>query len=170
MKDRPWVRNPIDAFVLAKLEATGLAPAPPADRRALIRRVTFDLTGLPPTPSRGRRLRRRPRRPDAYERVVDRLLASPRYGERWARHWLDVVRYAETDGYELDATGPHGLALPRLRHPAPSTPTSRTTGSSAEQIAGDVLDPGRARDAAGRDRLPAAGTAAVTSGNAGRRR
>jgi hypothetical protein len=106
VKDRPppaarqagWACTAIDRFVLAALEAKGLTPAPPADKRTLIRRVTFDLTGLPPTPEEIDAFER-DTRPDAYERVVDRLLASPRYGERWARHWLDVARYADTKGY-----------------------------------------------------------------------
>jgi hypothetical protein len=89
--------NPIDAFIIAKLEAKGMKPAPAADRRTLIRRVTFDLTGLPPTPEEVddfvRKLSAKPQA--AYEELVDRLLASPRYGQRWARHWLDVVRYAD---------------------------------------------------------------------------
>lgn len=96
-----WVRNPIDAFILAGLQAKGLRPAPPADRRTLIRRVTFDLIGLPPTPAEVEAFTQ-DRSPDAYEKVVDRLLASPHYGERWARHWLDLARYAETWGHEED--------------------------------------------------------------------
>ncbi|MFN3650670.1 MAG: DUF1549 domain-containing protein [Armatimonadota bacterium] len=101
-----WVRNPIDAFILAKLEAAGMKPAPPAGRRELIRRATFDLTGLPPTPEEIDAFLA-DARPDAYERLIDRLLASPGYGERWARHWLDLVRYADTNGYERDAEKPH---------------------------------------------------------------
>ncbi len=96
-----WGRNPVDAFVLAKLEAAGLKPAPPADRRTLLRRVTFDLTGLPPTPAETRAFLA-DTRPDAYERVVERLLASPACGERWARHWLDLMRYGESLGHEYD--------------------------------------------------------------------
>jgi hypothetical protein len=99
------VRNPIDAFVLARLEQAGLEPAPPADRLALLRRVTFDLTGLAPTPAECTAFLR-DRAPDAYEKVVDRLLASPHYGERMAQHWLDLVRYAETEGYKLDRLRP----------------------------------------------------------------
>ncbi len=101
VRDAGWVRNPIDAFLLARLEATGLSPAPPADRRTLLRRVTFDLTGLPPTPEEIEAFLADDS-PDAYEKVVDRLLASPAYGERWARHWMDLVRYAETLGHEFD--------------------------------------------------------------------
>jgi hypothetical protein len=105
VRDIAWPRTDIDRFLLAKLEAAGLAPAPSADRATLLRRVTFDLTGLPPTPEEldafladtG---------PDAYERVVERLLASPAYGERWGRHWLDVVRYADTAGETADYPAP----------------------------------------------------------------
>lgn len=102
-----WVRTPIDAFVLAALKTRNWQPAPPAKRRELIRRVTFDLTGLPPTPEEVREFVSDPS-PDANERLVDRLLASPRYGERWAQHWLDVVRYAESEGYEYDRHLPDG--------------------------------------------------------------
>jgi hypothetical protein len=93
--------NPIDAFILARLESAGLRPAEPADRTTLIRRLTFDLIGLPPTPGDVTAFVA-DTRPDAYERLVDRLLASPHHGERWAQHWLDVARYAETNGYEGD--------------------------------------------------------------------
>ena len=101
-----WVRNPIDAFIFQKLHANGLKPAPEADRPALIRRLSFDLNGLPPTPEevdafvgdRGS---------NAYERLVDRLLASPGYGERWGRHWLDVVRFGESHGYEMNQPRPN---------------------------------------------------------------
>jgi len=94
-------KTPIDAFVLAKLNAAGLGFAPPADKRVLLRRVTFDLIGLPPTPEELDSFLK-DESADAYEKVVDRLLASPHYGERWARHWLDLVRYAETHGHEFD--------------------------------------------------------------------
>jgi hypothetical protein len=97
--------NPIDAFVRAKLKEAGLEPAPPATREQLIRRVTFDLTGLPPTPEEIDAFVK-DESPDAWEKVVDRLLASPRYGERWARHWLDIARYADTNGYEFDEPRP----------------------------------------------------------------
>ncbi len=96
-----WCRTPIDAFVLARLEASGLAPAPEADRPTLLRRLTLDLTGLLPTPGEIDAFAA-DRSPGAYERVVDRLLASPAYGERWGRHWLDVVRFAESHGYEMN--------------------------------------------------------------------
>ena len=96
-----WAKNSIDAFVLAKLESNRLAPAPEADRRTLIRRVSYDLIGLPPTSAEVDAFIA-DKSPDAYDRVVDRLLASPHYGERWARHWLDVARYADTKGYVFE--------------------------------------------------------------------
>ncbi len=105
-KDSAWVRNPVDAFILAKLESKNLRPAPPADRITLLRRVTLDLTGLVPTPEEVQAFLS-DRSPDAYEKVVDRLLASPRYGERWARHWLDVARYADSEGFKSDETRPN---------------------------------------------------------------
>ena len=101
-----WTKNPIDAFILAKLEEKGLSPAPPASKRALLRRVYFDLIGLPPTPEEVRRIPRERPTPDAYEKIVDRLLADPRYGERWGRHWLDLVRFAESDGFAIDGERP----------------------------------------------------------------
>ena len=99
VRDTAWVKSPVDRFVLAGLEAKGLKPAPPADKRTLIRRATFDLTGLPPTPEEVRAFLD-DTRTDAFARVVDRLLASPRYGERWGRHWLDVARYADSNGLD----------------------------------------------------------------------
>jgi mono/diheme cytochrome c family protein len=105
VKDAAWVRTPIDRFILAALESKGLAPNPPADRRTLIRRVSFDLVGLPPSPEDVEAFVSDPS-PDAYERLVDRLLASPRFGERWARHWMDVARFAESHGYEQDYDRP----------------------------------------------------------------
>src|SRR5688572_6929016 len=101
VKNKNWVRSAVDVFILAKLEQRNLAPAAPADRRDLIRRVTFDLIGLPPTPQEVDSFVA-DNSADAFQRVVDRLLASPHYGERWARHWLDLVRYAETNGHEYD--------------------------------------------------------------------
>src|SRR5215472_12703148 len=97
-----WSRNPIDQFILARLEKEHLQPSPTASKETLLRRVSLDLTGLPPTPAEIRDFVA-DTRPDAYERVVDRLLASPHYGERWGRHWLDVARYADSDGYTIDA-------------------------------------------------------------------
>ena len=101
VKDAAWARNAIDAFVLARLEAAGLAPSPTADKRALMRRVTLDLTGLPPTPDDVAAFLDDDS-PHAYEKLVDRLLSSPRYGEHMASFWLDASRYADTDGYQND--------------------------------------------------------------------
>jgi hypothetical protein len=105
VKNVAWVRNDIDRFVLARLEKEGIAPSPEADRITLVRRLSFDLTGLPPTPEEVERARN-DWSEDWYEHVVDRLLASPHYGERWGRHWLDLARYADSDGYEKDTGRP----------------------------------------------------------------
>jgi mono/diheme cytochrome c family protein len=104
VKNTKWAKTEIDKFVLAKLEAQGLSPSPEADRRTLIRRATFDLTGLPPTPGEIEAFEK-DKSPNAFAKVVDRLLASPRYGERWGRRWLDVARYAEDDVRGLDPKG-----------------------------------------------------------------
>lgn len=99
VKKAAWVQSPIDAFILAKLEEKRLKPAAPADKRALLRRATFDLTGLPPKPAEIEAFLA-DKSPDAFAKVVDRLLASPQYGERWGRHWLDVARYADSNGLD----------------------------------------------------------------------
>ena len=99
--DSKWVRNDLDRFVLAELRKAGLEPNPEADRRTLIRRASFDLTGLPPSPAEVDAFVNDPD-PLAYEKLIERLLASPHYGERWARHWLDIVRYSESQGFEYD--------------------------------------------------------------------
>jgi hypothetical protein len=137
--DSDWSSNPIDAFILRKFAENDLTPAPPADRVTLIRRVTFDLTGLPPTPQEVEAFLSDDR-PDAYERLVDRLLASPRYGQRWARHWLDLVRYAESDGYRQDAYRPDAWRYRDyvVRSFDVDKPYDRFL---AEQLAGDELDP-----------------------------
>ncbi|HEX4794505.1 MAG TPA: DUF1549 and DUF1553 domain-containing protein [Humisphaera sp.] len=101
VSNRGWVHDPIDQFILSKLEQANLSPAPQADRRSLIRRATFDLIGLPPTPREVEEFVA-DSSPDAFAKVVDRLLASPHFGECWARHWMDLVRYAETYGHEFD--------------------------------------------------------------------
>lgn len=103
--NREWVRNPIDAFVLHGLEEAKLHPAPPATKTALLRRAYYDLIGLPPSPDEVQAFLG-DNSPDAFERVVDQLLKSPHYGERWGRHWLDLVRYAETNSYERDGEKP----------------------------------------------------------------
>src|SRR6185437_502806 len=138
--DAKWGRTPIDAFVLAKLREKGLSPSPAADRRTLIRRVTFDLTGLPPSPEEIAEFIADPST-DVYEKVVDRLLASPRYGECWARHWLDVVHYGDSHGYDKDK--PRANAWPYrdyvIRAFNEDKPYSRFV---KEQLAGDWFYPG----------------------------
>lgn len=101
VKDAGWMRNPIDHFILARLESNGITPSPEANRYTLIRRLYYDLTGLPPSPQEADAFIN-DGSPDAYENLADRLLASPRFGERWGRHWLDKARYADSDGYEKD--------------------------------------------------------------------
>jgi hypothetical protein len=139
VKNRSWVRTPIDAFILAKLEEKGLQPSPRADRRTLIRRVTFDLTGQPPSPEEINAFVA-DKSPDAYRKVVKRLLASPRYGERWAQHWLDVVRFGETNGFELDAEREQSWRYRDyvVKSLNDDKPYDRFI---TEQIAGDELDP-----------------------------
>ncbi len=138
--DAAWVANPIDAFILAKLEAKGLRPNPPASKTELIRRVTYDLTGLPPSPEEvdtfvadGS--------PAAYERLVDRLLASSRYGEKWGRAWLDLVRFAETNSYERDGPKPNAWRYRDyvIRSLNDDKPYDRFL---REQLAGDELTDG----------------------------
>ena len=131
--------NPIDAFIAKKQAALGLKAAPEADRRTLLRRLTFDLTGLPPTPEEMEAFLA-DRSSRAYEVVVDRLLASPRYGERWARHWLDVVHFGETHGYDKDKLRPNAwpyrdYVIRSLNNDKPYTKFVQ------EQLAGDVLFP-----------------------------
>jgi hypothetical protein len=131
------IRNPLDAFVLARLWREGLLPAPEAERTTLIRRLSLDLLGLPPAPHEVDDFVN-DRRPDAYERLVERLLASPHYGERWGRHWLDLARYADSDGFEKDTGRPHAW---RYRHWVLEAlnrdlPFDQFT---IEQLAGDLL-------------------------------
>ncbi len=131
--------NPVDQFIRAKLQAHGLRPAEPADRRTLIRRVTYDLIGLPPTPDEIEAFLNDDL-PDAYEKVVDRLLASPHYGERWGRHWLDVARYADTGGFEADHLYPSAWRYRDyvIRSLNSDKPFDRFV---QEQVAGDELRP-----------------------------
>src|SRR5205823_3514073 len=105
VKDQAWARNKVDRFILAKLEDAGLKANPPATKQQLIRRAYFDVIGLPPPPEEVRRFLDDPA-PDAYDKMLDRLLASPHYGERWARHWLDLARFAESHGFEHDYDRP----------------------------------------------------------------
>ena len=116
VKDAAWPRADIDRFLLAGLEAKGLTPVADADKRTLLRRVYFDLIGLPPTPEEIEARSSRTASPEAFATVVDRLLASPQFGERWGRHWLDVARYAESSRQGGEHRLPARLALPRLRH------------------------------------------------------
>jgi mono/diheme cytochrome c family protein len=140
VKKAGWVRTPIDAFILAALEARGLGPAPEADRATLIRRLTFDLHGLPPTPEEIDVFVCDPAS-DAYERLVDHLLASPRYGERWGRHWLDVVHYGDTHGYDKDKRRDH--AWPYRDYVIDAFNADKPYARFVqEQLAGDVLWPG----------------------------
>jgi hypothetical protein len=143
VRNRAWPRNAVDNFVLAKLESEGIAPSSEAARETLIRRVSIDLTGLPPTPDEVRDFLR-DNRPDAYERLVDRLLDSPHYGEKWARYWLDLARYADSDGYEKDRTRPWAWryrqwVIEALNRDLPFDEFT------IEQLAGDLL-PGRNQD------------------------
>ena len=132
--------NAIDHFVSAKLKEKGLAASPEADRRTLIRRLYFDLTGLPPSPEEVEAFVA-DKNPKAYEALVDQLLASPRYGERWARHWLDIVHFGETHGYDKDQPRPN--AWPYRDYVIRSLNADKPYGRFvAEQIAGDVLFPG----------------------------
>jgi hypothetical protein len=138
------VRHPIDAFIQEKLAAMGLGPAPAAEARTLIRRVTYDLTGLPPTAEEVDAFIESSRHsPGAYEALVDRLLSSPRYGERWARHWLDVVHFGETHGYDKDK--PRLNAWPYRDYVIRAFNGDRPYARFVqEQLAGDVLFPGTA--------------------------
>ncbi|HEV3029360.1 MAG TPA: PSD1 and planctomycete cytochrome C domain-containing protein [Planctomycetota bacterium] len=139
VKHADLVRNPVDAFILARLEREGLEPAPEASRREFIRRVTYDLTGLPPTPQELDAFVQDPA-PDAYERLVDRLLESPRYGERWAQHWLDVVRFGESEGFEYDT--PVGNLWRYRDYVINSLNADKPYDRFVhEQVAGDELDP-----------------------------
>jgi Protein of unknown function (DUF1553)/Protein of unknown function (DUF1549)/Planctomycete cytochrome C len=137
VRNEKWVRNPIDAFVLSRLEAEKIQPSPEADRVTLIRRLSLDLTGLPPTPKEVADFVADPDK-DAYEHLVERLLASPHYGEKWARQWLDLARYADSDGYEKDNVRPHAWqwrqwVIDALNR---NLPFDRFT---LEQVAGDLL-------------------------------
>lgn len=143
--DVGWVQSPIDRFVLAKLEQAGVRPAPQADRRTLLRRATFELTGLPPTPEEVEAFLA-DESPDAFERRVDRLLASPAYGERWGRHWLDVARYADTNGLDENIVYANAWRYRDyvIRSFDDDKPFDRFL---REQIAGDLIfDPGDASE------------------------
>lgn len=139
VKNADWVKSPVDQFILAKLERVGLKPAVAASREQLIRRVSFDLVGLPPTPKEIDDFLH-DESPKAWEKVIDRLLASPHYGERWGRHWLDLARYADSNGYEYDEVRPDAWRYRDYVIAAFNSdkPYSRFI---REQIAGDELYP-----------------------------
>jgi hypothetical protein len=144
VENKDWVRSPVDRFILARLEASGLTPAPPADKLALIRRATFDLTGLPPSEEEVRSFLI-DKSLDAFAKVVDRLLASPRYGEKWGRHWLDVARYADSTGADEDYRYPYAwkyrdYVINAFNKDMPFDRFIR------EQIAGDLLPPPAGQD------------------------
>jgi hypothetical protein len=139
VKDGDWARNPVDAFIMARLQEKNLRPNPPADKITLLRRATLDLIGLPPTPEEAQSFLA-DASPDAFAKVVDRLLASPQYGERWGRHWLDLARYADTNGFKGDETRPNiwryrDYVIQAFNEDKPYDRFIR------EQIAGDELYP-----------------------------
>jgi uncharacterized protein DUF1549/uncharacterized protein DUF1553/cytochrome c len=141
IRDAAWVKSPIDAFILAKLEEKNLSPAPSADKLTLLRRATYDLTGLPPTDEEIRNFLA-DGSPNAFNKVVDRLLASPRYGEKWGRHWLDVARYADSTGNDEDHRYPHAwryrdYVIDAFNNDLPYDQFIR------EQVAGDLLPPAK---------------------------
>ncbi|MBO0798367.1 MAG: DUF1549 domain-containing protein, partial [Blastocatellia bacterium] len=133
------VKTPVDSFILKELESKGIRPGPPADKITLLRRATFDLTGLPPTPDEVKAFLA-DNSPNAFEKVVERLLASPHYGEKWARHWLDLARYAESEGFKADETRPNAWRYREyvIKSFNQDKPYDRFI---KEQIAGDELWP-----------------------------
>jgi hypothetical protein len=155
VRRKDWAQTPIDRFVLARLEARGLEPSPVADRHTLARRLYFDLTGLPPTPEEMREFLA-DQSADAYEKLVDRLLRSPRYGEHWARLWLDVIRYSDSNGFDWDEFRPRAwrfrdYVIRSFNNDKPFDQFIR------EQLAGDELLAGPPRDAMEQDYLIATG-------------
>jgi hypothetical protein len=154
VNDPAWVRSPLDSFVLARLESAGVRPAAEADRRTLVRRATFDLTGLPPSPEAVEAFVNDPD-PDAYPKLIERLLASPAYGERWGRHWLDVVRYADSNG--LDENVAHGNAWRYRDYVIAAFNADKPYDQFVrEQVAGDLMAP-RENTPARREMLIATG-------------
>ena len=155
VSDKRWVRSPIDAFMLSQLDEAGLSPTPPADKRTLIRRATFDLIGLPPTPEEVQAFLADDS-DEAFARVIERLLASPQYGVRWGRHWLDIARYADSNG--LDENLAYANAYLYRDYVVSAFNSDKPYDRFVqEQIAGDLLPPetDEARmDAIGCDRVP----------------
>jgi mono/diheme cytochrome c family protein len=160
IKATAWVQSPLDNFILAKLEANGFQPAPRADKRTLIRRATFDLTGLPPTLAEVEAFLA-DQSQEAFARVIDRLLASPRYGERWGRHWLDVVRYADSNGLDENLAFEYAFRYRDyvIRSFNADKPYDRFV---QEQLAGDLMPAASDEDVAARyERLVATGFLSV---------
>lgn len=155
VKNKRWARNAVDRFTLARLEHRGALPPAEADKRTLARRLYFDLTGLPPNPEQMEEFLR-DRHPDAYERLVDKLLASPRYGEHWARMWLDVVRYSDSNGFDWDEFRPRAWRFRDyvIRSMNADKPFDRFV---REQLAGDELFDGAPRNREEQDALIATG-------------
>ena len=158
IKNTRWVKSPLDAFILQKLEAQGLKPAPPADKLTLLRRATFDLTGLPPTEKEMAEFLA-DKMPGAFQKVVERLLASPRYGEKWGRHWLDVARYADSTGNDEDHRYPFAwkyrdYVIEAFNQDLPYDQFVR------EQLAGDLL-PAKETDGVNRRGIIATGFLAL---------
>ena len=151
VKNKRWARTPLDRFALARFEASGITPPREADKRTLVRRLYFDLNGLPPTPEQ-MELFLADKRADAYERLVDELLASPSYGEHWARAWLDVIRYSDSNGFDWDEFRPKAWRFRDyvIRSFNADKPFDRFI---REQLAGDELLDGPPRDAAEQDAL-----------------
>ncbi len=151
VKNKRWARTTLDRFTLAKLETAGTPPPREADKRTLARRLYFDLTGLPPTPEQMERFLA-DRRPDAFERLVEELLASPRHGEHWARAWLDVIRYSDSNGFDWDEFRPRAWRFRDyvIRSFNADKPFDRFI---REQLAGDELLEGAPKDAAEQDAL-----------------
>src|SRR5205085_8519957 len=150
-----WGRNSIDIFMLARLETAALKPSPEANRRSLARRLYFDLTGLPPTASEMTEFLA-DNSADAYETLVDKLLSSPRYGEHWARQWLDVIRYSDSNGFDWDEFRPRAWRFRDyvIRSFNADKPFNQFV---KEQLAGDELLNGPPRNAAEQDCLLATG-------------
>jgi hypothetical protein len=169
VEDRAWATSPVDRFILAGLEKAGLSPGAAADRRTLIRRLSLLLTGLPPSPEETEAFTKDPSPDAAYARLVDRLLASPHFGERWARHWMDLVRYSETHGFEWNYEVHHAWRYRDYLIRALNADVAYDQ-LVREHIAGDLLPPGQrrlARDAGGEFNESIIGTAFWRFGEVG---
>ena len=165
VKNISWSSNNVDKFILEKLEEKNWQPAPKTDKRTLIRRITFDLTGLPPTQEEINNFLA-DKSPKAFDKVVDRLLASPHYGEQWARHWMDVVRYAETKAFEADYTMPHVFQYRDylIRALNEDVPYDRFI---KEALAGDLIPPRFNKQNGNNESLSGTGYVYLTDGQHG---